>query len=148
VTAAMADLEAGTWTLPEHKTRRKTQKPRVVYLTPVLLELTRTLAQRHPTGPLFRNRDGRPWNRNAIRCRFRRIREKLGLGGGVVAYLYRHGFATDALERGVPSATVAELLGHEGTRMLATHYSHLAEKREHLRRAALRATQPEGPSGA
>jgi hypothetical protein len=26
------------------------------------------------TGPLFRNTDGKPWNRNAIRCRFRRVR--------------------------------------------------------------------------
>jgi integrase len=52
-----------------------------------------------------------------------------------IAYGLRHSFATDALERGVPDAHVAELLGHSGTAMLHKHYSHLGAKAQALREA-------------
>jgi hypothetical protein len=39
VEAANVDLAAGLWVLPEHKTKKKTGKPRLVYLTPAMLEL-------------------------------------------------------------------------------------------------------------
>ena len=84
-----------------------------------------------------------PCHRNAVRCRFRRLRQKLGLDAGVVAYAFRHSWTTDALEKGVPIATVAELLGHSDTKMVSAHYSHLHEKREHLRTAA-RSIRPDG----
>jgi integrase len=77
-------------------------------------------------------------NPQAIRCRFRRIRKKLKLGGNLVAYLYRHTFTTDALENGAGIADVAELLGHTGTEMVMRHYQHLQERREHLRQAAMK----------
>jgi len=145
VTAAQVDLESGTWTFQRHKTVKKTQKPRVVYLTPALVELCRRLMARHKTGPLFLNSRGKPWSRNAIRCRFRRLRKKLGLDKGVVAYSYRHSFATNGLEQGVPIATMAELLGHTSTQMISEHYGHLDQKGAHLREAARRAAgQREG----
>jgi integrase len=128
--------------LRRHKTAKKTGKPRVIILTPPMVALTVRLAAKHPEGPLFRNVDGNPWTRNAIRCRFRRIRTKLGLGGNLVAYLYRHTFTTDALENGAGIADVCELLGHTTTDMVMRHYQHLREKREHLRQAAIKATRP------
>jgi integrase len=143
VTAADVDLEEGLWILLAHKARAKTGKARVIYLTPRMVDLCRRLVAAHPTGPLFRNTDGKPWNRNAVRCRFRRLRRKLGLDAGVVAYAFRHSWATDALEKGVPIATVAELLGHSDTKMVSAHYSHLHERREHLR-AAARSIRPGG----
>jgi integrase len=144
VTAAQVDLAAGTWTLPRHKTVKKTNRPRVVYLTPPVVELCRRLVARHPEGPIFRNARGRPWSRNAIRCRFRRLRKKLNLGKGVVAYSYRHTFTTNGLEAGVPAAAVAELLGHTSIEMLSEHYGHLDQKGEYLRQAARRAAGPHG----
>jgi integrase len=141
VTAANANLDAALWVLPVHKTRKKTGKPRVVYLTPAMVELTRKLAGRHPDGPLFRNSRGKPWTRNALRCRFRQLRRKLPHLKGVVCYTYRHSFVTDALEQGVGVAQVAKLLGHTSTDMVMQHYQHLAEKREHLLQAARQATQ-------
>jgi integrase len=149
VTAANVSLEQGIWVLPEHKTRKKTGKPRVGYLTPSMVDLTRELLAEHPEGPLFRNSQGKPWSGNAIRCRFRNLRRKLGLKG-VVAYTYRHSYATDALEKGVGVAQVAELLGHTNADMLMQHYQHLSEKREHLRQAAVQATRDvtrENPAG-
>jgi integrase len=103
--------------------------------------MTRRRAKLYPTGPLFRqHRSDRPWNSNAIRCRFRRLRAKLGLAAGAVCYGLRHAFCTDALERGVPVATVAQLMGHRDYKMVATVYAHLHDKQQHLRDAAEQAT--------
>lgn len=141
VSAGQVNLEGGVWVLAEHKTSKKTRRPRVIYLTATMVALCRKLCERFPEGPIFRNRIRQPWSRNAIRIRFKRLRERLPQLKDVVAYCYRHTFATDGLERGVPIATMAELLGHQSTAMLATHYSHLTEKRDHLRQAVTRATQ-------
>lgn len=139
VTAENVDFKAGLWVLPDHKTKKKTGKPRIIYLTPTMVDLTQQLVERHPSGPLFRNRQGKPWSRNAIRCRFRRLRKKFPHLKGVVSYTYRHTFVTDALENGVGVAQVAELLGHTSAEMVMQHYQHLSEKREHLKQAALQA---------
>jgi integrase len=53
VTAAAADLAAGIWVL-RGTDFETTGELRTIYLTPALSELTRRLAARHPTGPLFR----------------------------------------------------------------------------------------------
>jgi integrase len=142
VTAAHFSEEHGTWVLPEHKTKKKTGKPRVIYLTPAMIDLTRKLSKQWPEGPIFRGpkRKGcKPYSRNAIRCRFRRLRAKLPQLKGIVSYSYRHGFITDALERGVPVATVAELAGHTDLKMIQEHYGHLSERRKHLQDAVRKA---------
>jgi integrase/recombinase XerD len=132
VEARHFDPASKCWVLEEHKTRKKTGQLRMVWLTDAMVELCRELAAAQPAGPLFRNRDGEPWTYNAIRCRFRRLRQRLGLEG-IVAYTARHSFATEALERNVPIATVAELLGHVDTKMVSSHYAHLRQKTGHLR---------------
>lgn len=136
------NLGDGIWVFHQHKTKGKTGRPRVIYLTPAMTQLTKELMVQHPDGTLFRNSRGRPWTRNAVRLRFRNLRKKFPQLKGVTSYVVRHTYTTDALERGVPIATVAELLGHSSTRMIEQHYSHLAEKREHLRQAAIKATEP------
>jgi integrase len=140
VTAADVSLQHGVWILPEHKTAKKTGKPRVVYLTPEMVDLTRRLVRTNAGGPIFRNRYGKPWTRNAVRQRFMRLRKKFPVLKGVVAYSVRHTYATDALERGVPDADVAALMGHSGTAVLHAWYSKLSKRRQHLRDAASRAT--------
>jgi integrase len=141
VTAAQVNLELGVWVLDQHKTAKKTGKPRVVYLNPEMVELTRRLVVERPEGPLFPSKKlGRPFTKNAIRIRFRRLREKLPHLKGVVAYAYRHSYASEALEKGVGIAQVAELLGHSDTRMVSKHYGHLNQKVAHMREAAKKAT--------
>jgi site-specific recombinase XerD len=119
-----------------HKTSRKSSRPRVVQLTPVAAEILGRLAVKHPTGPLLLNQAGRPWTRNAVACRFRRIRERHGFGREATAESFRHAYVTDGLERGVSIATMAELVGHGSTAMIDRHYSHLADRAGHLRSAA------------
>jgi integrase len=143
VAAAHFSEEHGAWILPEHKTKKRTGKPRVIYLTPAMIELTKKLIAQWPEGPLFRGpkrKGSRPFTRNAIRCRFFRLRRKLPHLKGIVSYSYRHGFITDALERGVPVASVAELVGHTDLKMVSEFYGHLSEKRQHLQDAVKRAT--------
>jgi integrase len=141
VTAAEVNLELGVWVFEQHKTGKKTGKPRVIYLNPEMLEMSRRLVAERPEGPLFPSRKrNRPFTRNAIRIRFRRLRKKLPHLKGVVAYAYRHSFATEALANGVGIAHVAELLGHVDTRMVSHNYSHLGQKAAQMREAARKAT--------
>jgi integrase len=140
VSAHQVDLENALWVLTEHKTAGRTGRPRIIYLTPTMVELCRQQVAKNPSGPLFRNSRGRPWTGNAVRCRFRRLRKRHPELKGVVAYCYRHTFATDGLERGVPIATMAELLGHSSTAMLSAHYGHLSQKGAYLRQAVIAAT--------
>jgi integrase len=142
VTAANVDHALGVWVFEAHKTAKKTGKPRVVYLTPAALELTKRLVEKHPEGPLFRGpRGGRPFTRNNIRCRFRRLREKLPHLAHFVCYNLRHTYATQALLNGVGVAQVAELLGHTSTEMVSKVYGHLAGQVAHMREAAKKATE-------
>jgi integrase len=60
VTTADCNLELGIWVLRDHKTAGKTGRPRIVYLTPGMAELTKKLAKQYPSGPIFRNTRGRP----------------------------------------------------------------------------------------
>jgi site-specific recombinase XerD len=69
----------------------------------------------------------------------KRLRQKLPHLKGLIAYAYRHSFATDALVNGVGIAQVAELLGHTSTEMVMRHYSHIAGKIDHMREAAMKA---------
>jgi integrase len=133
------DWEAGVAVLKKGKTTTTTGEPRVIVLTGKMLEVCKRLAKEHPSGVLFRNSKGDPWNRNSVRCRFRRLREKLNLSG-ITAYTYRHSFATDGLEKGATLAGIAALMGHSDLKMVSEHYNHLAERVGHLREQAELAT--------
>jgi integrase len=144
VEARHFDEGKGIWIFPveENKTGEKTGRPRVVFLPPQVVELCRRLAKEHPSGPLFRNSRGRPWNANTIRLRFKRLRKRLSdeLPHNLCMYLYRHTYATDALEKGLNPVTVAELLGHSDASTLSRVYQHLADRHDHMREAAVRAS--------
>ncbi len=144
VEARHVDLQNGLWIFPpsEHKTGAKTGQPRIVYLNSQALVITKRLMEQHPTGPLCRNAKGQPWTRNAIRLRFRRMRRRLkdSLPENLCAYLFRHTFATGALERGVDVITLAELMGHKDVTMLSQVYQHIRQRTQHMKSSAERAT--------
>jgi integrase len=136
ITTENFDPEAGLVRLTQHKTAHK-GKVRVLYLPPEAVALLLDQRVKHPTGALLRSRNGLPWKGQGIVHAMRRLCRRAGLVGKI-AYGYRHTFATDALERGVPDAQVAELLGHCGTAMLHRHYSHLGARAAALRAALSR----------
>jgi integrase len=150
----LATLEAGAVDLEgailhvRDKIRRTTGKDtREVHATPEVMAIVADLCAAHPAGPIFRNRLGHAWTRNAMACAMARIRKRTGLGKEAVPYSFRHLFGTDALDRGVHAAIVAELMGHRGTKMLLERYTHLEERRGTLRDAA-RKVRPNDASGA
>jgi len=151
VTAREVNLDLGTWVFPvghvANKTGKKTGRPRITYLTQSIQRLVKALIKRYPTGPLFRNQQGKPWTTNAIRLRWKRLREKLSLPKGTCSYAYRHTYTTEGLAKGVEVATMAELLGHQDLRMISQHYGHLAQKSQHLRAAAEQAASVRPANG-
>ncbi len=139
------DTDAGTWSVI-NKTRARTGiATRKVYLNSDAMEITRLIVQLHPTGLLFRNSYGGKWTAQALNMRFAKVRRILVLGREAVCYSYRHEYVTSALEKGVPIATVAELVGHANTRMISSTYSKLSERHKHLRDAAESVRGPSEP---
>jgi integrase len=110
--------------------------PRVIYLNEEAKALVAKLCKVWPTGPIFRNSHGKPWDKNSVRCRFRRMRNKFGK---LCAYHLRHTWATTALQTLDP-ITVAVLMGHSDVSQLARTYQHLAKNPTLLTEAAKKAT--------
>ena len=115
-------------------------EPRVIYLVPEALSILKPLAKKYPDGKLFRNSQGRPWTKDAIKCRLTRISEKVGFR--VIAYGARHSWATQALtEGGVDPISVAHLMGHRDPTMVSRVYSHLSKNPKFLRQQARKAVR-------
>jgi integrase len=120
------------WLFPKIDSKGKKYN-RIVWLSDTALSLCLERMEKYPTGPLFRNRNGKPWKKDALVLRFKRLTQKIGTR--VNAYAFRHGFATRALEQGVDSTTVAILMGHRDKTMLSRVYAHLDYNRDHLQSA-------------
>lgn len=140
ITSRQVSIDNGVLIFLKHKTRNQTGgKPRVIYLSNGMVELLKRLLERVPEGtPLFRNSEGVPWTCSAICQRMKRVRKRVKIPG-LVSYLWRHGFITQALERGLSDAVVAALAGHQDTRMIHAFYSHLTDNAKLLREAANKA---------
>jgi integrase len=138
VTAAHVDIPNARWLFPVSQAKGK-RKPRAVYLSDRALEITKRLMAKNPDGPIFRNRRGQPWNASATNCRFRRLKETLG--EKFCVYLFRHTRTTKALEAGLSTETVRELMGHQDARMLEKHYSHLSQNPAFLREQIQKITE-------
>src|SRR5207249_6485806 len=90
------------------------------------------------------NENDLPWNRNAVRCRFRRQRVNSRVKvkvAGVCGYAIRHSYATNALRAGVDPITLAVLMGHADASMIAKVYQHLATDPTFLLDAARKARE-------
>lgn len=136
ITAAMIDWEEGCIPLVKHKNARK-GKRRVIYLTDESKALLREICRERPEGPLFVTRNGIAYNRSNIIGTFRRLERWLGIPK-FNPYSYRHTYITEALERGLSSDIVAELVGNT-PKTISKYYNHLESKRNTLREAARRA---------
>lgn len=133
--AKHVDADTSRIVLPASKSKGK-QYPRMILLSNRAMAITSALAKQFPSGPIFRNTDGKPWTKDAVNCRFRRIRAKLSEAGtpidGLCATSFRHGFATQALKNGVDPVSVSILMGHRDATQVAKTYQHLAADVQHL----------------
>jgi integrase len=156
VTAEHVSPDGTMWNLDKHKTDRDGEA-REIHLTEPMQALTKKLADLYPEGPLFRMYRGKkaekdrynravagmkvPWTYNAIRCRFKRLREKYPELKGLTSYVLRHTYTTQALLNGVPVPLVSALLGHKSIRMVDEVYNHTPEAKEQVKEASRKATR-------
>jgi integrase len=136
------DLDRQEIVLTRHKTSRTQRVPaprRIRLVQPVLRLLTRVLRRGDGKDLVFVTCLKRPWTRDAIEQRLRRLRKDCGVSKDVKIYGLRHLFATAAVLNGVDLKTLAELLGHTTTRVVEQHYVHLADQSRHLHLAMQRA---------
>ena len=134
ITAADIDFEKGRAVLVKHKTGKKTGRPRLIYFPPEVLPRVRELADRHPTGPILRNRLGNPWTPDTFGKYVKRVCERLRIEG-VTSYTIRHSFISNALTKGVPVEVVAQLAGNS-PRVIHSNYSQIDKMDDALRAAA------------
>jgi integrase len=137
VTAAQVEIDKARW----HFQKGKRGLRRFIYLSADAEAITRRLMAEHPTGPLFRNTKGHQWDRHSVKCRFERLKGKVGRQ--VSLYLFRHSQITRQLASGMDSHVVAQLSGHKDTRMIDRVYSHVANDWEFMR-DQLRGATPKG----
>ena len=101
-----------TIVLAQHKTARKTGKPRRIVLGPKLAPIADEGIAGRSEGPIWpRNEKGEHWTPHQLSVEFRRIRDRLGLPKDLVLYSLRHYFATRAA-RVLEIHKVSQLLGH------------------------------------
>ena len=133
-------LRGNRFILPVAESKGR-KKARVVYIPDDAMEIVKRLCEQHPTGKLFRNSQGNPWNRDSINCRFRRLKTVLKMPE-ICATVLRHSFAHHRLTSGQDALTVSKLCGHVDTRMLATRYGHLDANLDFMSGAANQIPSP------
>ena len=136
LTWAMVDWECEMWVLTEHKGRRTSRvpKPRVIGMND---EVEQVLLRRRMKfggdGHVFLNADGRPWTKDALGLRMRRLRKRAGIqadeqGEQFVLYTARHTFLTKAgADPAISQSALAELAGHTNPTTTA-RYVHAARQ--------------------
>ncbi len=146
LTYPMIDWDKHLWIIPRHKTSRtmKKPRPRIIAMPPVVERMLRYRLRRFGAKErVFTNRRGRPWKKDALVLRMRRVRERGGIpmdenGENLVLYTNRHTLLTEAARHGVTGPQL-QLLGGWTSIQMADRYVHLAE--EDTYRAGLKAAE-------
>ena len=120
------------WVFPKKESKGK-KRIRIVYLTEAAVEIVRRRAKDFPSGPIFRNRSGKPWTPYSVNCRFCRLQLKIGRKFALVDF--RHSFVTRLLKAGIDPITISTLCGHADLSMIAKVYAHLQQDAGHLQKA-------------
>ena len=131
--ATIADLKEGGTVieLAEHKTSRKTGKPRRILVGQKMREIVAEAIGDRKSGPIFLSPAGKAWKPENLSRTFRKLRDDHGLqregSDKLVLYMTRHEFGTKATEKlGIHAA--GEMLGH--TQITTTQrYAHADENK-------------------
>lgn len=107
------DRRAGLIVLQQHKTAKKTGRPRRIAIGhPALVQLINEAIGERTTGPIFLRANGRPWTTESLSAAYRRARVAAKLPAGLVLYLARHEHATQLYKSTGDLKAVADALGH------------------------------------
>jgi site-specific recombinase XerD len=115
--------EHGLIVIQNHKTARKTGRPRIIPIGWKFAALLRMVIGERTSGAVFLSQAGRPWSPAHLSGMHRRLRDAAGLDRQLVLYSRRHGFATNLIKNGVDINTVCDLMGHSSLDM-TKRYAH------------------------
>ena len=143
------DLDRGLWIIQRHKTRRYTQRPKIVALVADAVALLRlmqsdppTLFPIQPSDFVFLNTAGRPWTRQTLAKTLVRIKSKYKLNSPATIHSIRHAAASAMIANGAPIALVAEQLGHASVTTTQRFYWHPGTQYVEQMRAAVQLGLP------
>ncbi len=126
--ATIADIDrtGNAIVLREHKTARKTGKPRRIPIGRKLGELLSQAIGERQSGPIFLSPAGRAWTVPNLSRTYSRLRDVAGLPKDLVLYLARHECGTKICrEKGIEFAR--RLLGHSNI-STTQRYMHLDDR--------------------
>lgn len=113
-TIADVDWQERVIELADHKTARKTKRPRRIAVGTDFGDLLRAAIGSRTEGPVFLSAKRKAWTVPGLGQVFRRIRTKANLPKDLVMYLARHEFASRLVDADVDIHAVATSLGHSG----------------------------------
>jgi len=155
------DLAGGQWTIPLHKSRKHTGKPKLVALVPEAVELLCQVAgavafgpvagsvtavvatPAQPTAFVFLNTRGKPWNANALGMQLRRLKARHGVHTMATLHGIRHRFGTAGVVNGAPLKLISAQLGHSSVAVTEAYYVDLSGQMDAIRAAAAKALPKE-----
>ena len=126
--ATIADIDraVNAIVLKDHKTARKTGKPRRIPIGQKLGELIRQAVVDRQAGPIFLSPSGKAWTVPNLSRTYSRLRDMAGLPRDLVLYLARHECGTKICrEKGIEYAR--RLLGHANI-STTQRYMHLDDR--------------------
>lgn len=150
------DDAAGCFVLPGKTTKKTGAKRRVVLTTRAwrLIRWLRRVSIYHgkrgdagrlpadqPTGHVFTNSAGEPWDKNQFARRFAHYRKLAGVRPEVSAYSLRHGFCVRLVEAGAGERQIADLMGHSSTAYVRWYGRGAKNNVDYLRQTANRGSE-------
>lgn len=134
----VTELNAGRayFELLEYKGRERRSNPDEPRIIPISPRLGRLLARlsrgRALNGLIFTTDKGAAWTRNSLRCRMRRLRDRVAVphvlhGEKIVCYTLRHSKATELAGDGMQTSVLQLLLGHANINT-TQRYVHLGKQ--------------------
>jgi integrase len=126
--ATIADIDrtANAVVLRDHKTARKTGKPRRIPIGRKLGELLSQAIGERQAGPIFRSPAGKAWTVPNLSRTYSRLRDLAGLPRDLVLYLARHECGTK-IRREKEIEYARRLLGHANI-STTQRYMHLDDR--------------------
>lgn len=126
----MSDFDEGSGTLLVADS--KSGKPRRIPLTDEGRQLLESLTPgKRPDEVILTKTDGSAWKKDDQAGPMREACTAAKIAPPINFHAIRHTTASLLVEKGVPLAFVADMLGHADTRMVSEHYSHLAKNCVH-----------------
>jgi integrase len=112
--------------LGKHKRSRTLKEPtlrRITLNDEAFAIFQRQCEGKGPDDRIFTQPNGKPWNRDLLDKRFRRVRELARVRDSITPYAFRHLWISEALMAGIDIATAAKMAG-TSIRMVERVYGH------------------------